>query len=171
MEARVQAVGAVQVPPSLRRVALRRVSETLPRRFRRKASVYKASVWKRKAVARSYNGWKRITKMCRVFAVVFCQMGLFSARERLGELFSAWKHQASAAECSVFRKRCDDALQVRESLLLEVRLLRDTLRDAQGDIERCRYFSAEMTRREAEITQRAEAKVQQCVLLPASAPA
>jgi len=142
----------------------------LPRRFRRKASVYKASVWKRKAVARCYNGWKRITKMCRVFAVVFCQMGLFSARERLGELFSAWKHQASAAECSVVRKRCDDALQVRESLLLEVRLLRDTLRDAQGDIERCRYFSAEMTRREAEITQRAEAKVQQCVLLLVSAP-
>jgi hypothetical protein len=52
---------------------------------------------------------------------------------------------------------------VRESLLLEVRLLRETLRDAQGDIERCRYFSAEMSRREAEITQRADAKVQQCV--------
>jgi hypothetical protein len=55
------------------------------------------------------------------------------------------------------------ALQVRDSLLLEVRLLRETLRDAQGDIERCRYFSTEMSRREAEITQRAESKVQQCV--------
>lgn len=147
-----------------------RVSETLPGRFRRKASVYKASVWKRKAVARAYNGWKRITKMCRVFAVVFCQMGLFSARERLGELFSAWKHQASAVVSSAVRQRCDDTWQVRESLLLEVRLLRDTLREAQGDIERCRYFSAEMTRREAEITQRAEAKVQQCVLQLASTP-
>ena len=108
--------------------------------------------------------------MCRVFAVVFCQMGLFSARERLGELFSAWKHQASAVVSSAVRQRCDDTWQVRESLLLEVRLLRDTLREAQGDIERCRYFSAEMTRREAEITQRAEAKVQQCVLLLVSAP-
>lgn len=56
-----------------------------------------------------------------------------------------------------------DSHQVRESLLMEVRLLRDTLRDAQGDIERCRYFSSEMSRREAEITQRADAKVQQCV--------
>ena len=62
-----------------------------------------------------------------------------------------------------------DVLQVRESLLLEVRLLRETLREAQGDIERCRYFSAEISRREAEITQRAEAKVQQCV--PHLAPA
>jgi hypothetical protein len=62
------------------------------------------------------------------------------------------------------RKRCDDDWQVRESLLLEVRLLRETLREAQGDIERCRYFSAEMNRRETEITQRADAKVQQCVL-------
>jgi hypothetical protein len=43
---------------------------------------------------RALNGWRRITKMCRVFAVVFCQMGLFSARERLGELFSAWKRKA-----------------------------------------------------------------------------
>ncbi len=58
-------------------------------------------------------------------------------------------------------------MQVRESLLLEVRLLRETLRDAQGDIERCRYFSSEMSRREAEISQRAEAKVQQCADLHA----
>ncbi len=56
---------------------------------------------------------------------------------------------------------------MRESLLLEVRLLRETLRDAQGDIERCRYFSSEMSRREAEISQRAEAKVQQCADSPA----
>ena len=62
------------------------------------------------------------------------------------------------------------ARQVRDSLLLEVRLLRETLRDAQGDIERCRYFSTEMSRREAEITQRAESKVQQCVHAVLSMP-
>ncbi len=67
-------------------------------------------------------------------------------------------HRVKVAACWVF-----DSHQVRESLLMEVRLLRDTLRDAQGDIERCRYFSSEMSRREAEITQRADAKVQQCV--------
>ena len=106
--------------------------------------------------------------MCRVFAVVFCQMGLFSARERLGEFFLAWRQQAitgtraytraaraTGVHCRHFN--CFD--QVRESLLLEVRLLRETLREAQGDIERCRYFSSEMSRREAEITQRADAKV------------
>jgi hypothetical protein len=65
------------------------------RRFRRKALAYKASHWKKKAIEKAYHGWKRIAKMCRVFAVVFCQMGLFSARERLGEFFSAWRHQAS----------------------------------------------------------------------------
>jgi hypothetical protein len=71
-------------------------------RFRRKAYAYKASAWKQKAVARAFNGWKKITKMCRVFAVVFCQMGLFSARERLGEVFSAWKHQASGRVSSLY---------------------------------------------------------------------
>jgi TolA-binding protein len=95
----------------------------------------------------------------------------FSARESAWASYSRHGSIRQAQRSAVsFESAADDALQVRESLLLEVRLLRDTLRDAQGDIERCRYFSAEMTRREAEITQRAEAKVQQCVLLLVSAP-
>lgn len=105
-------------------------------------------------------------------------MGLFSARERLGEFFLAWRQQAitwhtvpsalSQHQQLHLQSRLRNIVvlvivfvQVRQSLLLEVRLLRETLREAQGDIERCRYFSSEMTRREAEITQRADAKVQQ----------
>ena len=68
-------------------------------RFRRKASAYKASHWKRKAIARAYMGWKRMTKMCRVFAVVFNQMGLFSQKERLGEFFTAWRQQVASLRC------------------------------------------------------------------------
>jgi hypothetical protein len=82
------------------------------RRFRRKALAYKASYWKRKAVERAYLGWRRITKMCRVFAVVFCQMGLFSARERLGEFFTAWRQQASClrALSGTMKKFCSSGV-------------------------------------------------------------
>ena len=79
------------------------------------------------------------------------------SRQSLARAHRQELHRATGAHCRHFN--CFD--QVRESLLLEVRLLRETLREAQGDIERCRYFSSEMTRREAEITQRADAKVQQ----------
>ena len=76
-------------------MSLHRCSKPRLPRFRRKAEAYKAAHWKKKSIEKAYNGWKKIAKMCRVFAVVFCQMGLFSARERLGEFFCAWRHQAS----------------------------------------------------------------------------
>jgi hypothetical protein len=46
-----------------------------------------------------FKGWKAITKMCRVFAVVFNQMGLFSAKEKMGDVFTQWRQQVWGGGC------------------------------------------------------------------------